>query len=224
MNFFPILRGDKAPSIGFSDFVPEVNSQLINASGDAAASGEVLDHWFFADALPTWIQYIMVFAAGAAVLMIVVGGVMLMLKGADEELNSRGIKTIIWAIVGLIISALSYTIVEIINQVPITSSNPNANNIFIDDENGILGNLASGRLREDIIPQVIKIILSLVGTLALGLLLYAGSLLVFRDGDDEKITKARQLIIWSLLGVVVAVLSYAIVEAVISLQFTTEPA
>lgn len=220
MFFSSLLSAEKAPSLDFKDFLPSAEKHLINPAGQAAQSGEILEHWFFSDALPEWIQYIMIFSASVAVLMIVAGGVMLMLNGAEEEMQTRGVKTITWAILGLIISVLSYTIVEIVNQIPITQGNPTTGtHITIDDEKGVLDKLASGDLRAEIIPDIIKMILKLVGVLALGLLLYAGVLMVLRDGDEENISKARKLVIWALVGIVVVVLAYAIVDAVVDLNF-----
>jgi multisubunit Na+/H+ antiporter MnhB subunit len=218
MNFFSgIFAGNPPPISGIKDFDPSKEEGFIHEGSQAVEGGEVVDHWFFSVVLPEWIQYILSFSAAAAVLMIVAGGVMIMMAGEDEEYKTRGIKTLTWSIAGLIILVLSYTIIEVINKLPITGTTPDTD-LEIQTTNGV-ENLATGDLRSYIIPQIIKIILQLMGTAALILLLYAGGLMVLRDEDEERVTKARSLIIYAIIGIIVSVLAYAIVEAVLQLDF-----
>lgn len=220
--FFPSLLVGVAPNLSdLNGFSPSHEQGLINASGKAVANnGEVIHHWIFSSALPEWIQYILSFGAAAAVLMIVVGGVMIMLAGEDEEYKTRGIKTLIWAIAGLIIAVLSYTIVEIVNKVPFFGTSPETN--LLVSEEGNVQNLARGDLRTYIIPEIIQMILQIMGTLALGLFLYAGGIMVIRNGDEERISKARKLIFYALIGILISVLAYVIIDAVLQVNFTTQ--
>ena len=211
-----LLLAEAPPSLNeIEGFNPGSEDAFINPG--TSASSELINHWFFSDALPQWISYLITFSAGAAVLMIVVGGVMLMLNPEQEDMKEKGFKTITWAIAGLIISMLAYSIVEIVNQVPFLGSNPTTD-LDIDTGNGI-ENLAQGDLRSEIIPDIIKIILQLMGTLAFLLLLYAGVLMVIRDGEEEKITKARRLIIYAIVGIAISLVAYIVVEGVIQLNF-----
>lgn len=211
-----LLLAEAPPSLSAVEgFIPASDSTFINPG--TTASTDVIKHWFFATALPQWISYLITFAAGAAVLMLVAAGVMIMLYPEQEDMKTKAYKTIIWAIAGIIISVLAYTIVEIVNVIPYLGSNPEID-IQIETDQGI-GNLAQGDLRSEIIPQTIKLILQLMGTLAFALFLYAGGLLVIRDGDEESTTKARRLIIYSVIGIIVALLAYIIIEAVVQLNF-----
>lgn len=218
-TFFPSFfsAASTPPPLSIDGFNPFDNEEFITPAGQATTN--VVEHWFFSQALPEWISYVIVFAAGVSVLMIVAAGVMLMLRGEDEELQQRGTKTIVWAIAGLIISTMAYTIVEVVNRVPIEGTNPEIQ-IDIDEANSGLANLASGDLRGEIIPDIIKIVLNLVGTLALMLIVYAGALLVMRDGDEERVTKARLLITWAIVGIITVVIAYVIVEAVVQINLT----
>jgi len=219
-NFSGKLFAGDAPSLSdLRGFSPARENGLIKPAQEAVHNnGELLEHSFFTDAVPQLIDYILQFSAGIAVLMIVVGGVMIMLGGEDEEYKTRGITTITWAIAGLIIATLAYVIVEIVNRIAVSEGNPNVD-VFIDDGHGI-ANLAGGSLLTEIIPRIIQIILQIVGVIALGLLMYAGALMVMRDADDELITKARSLMLYAIIGIVVAVLAYVIIEGVLLLNFT----
>lgn len=218
---FDIVAGTAPPLSDLGGFNPAAEPGLVNAGGRAVSgNGDVIDHWFFSSAIPDWIEYILSFGAAAAVLMVVVGGVMIMVSGEEEEYKTRGIKTVVWSIVGLFVAVLSYTIVEIVNQVPLTGDSPQTN-LIVSDEGAVAG-LATGELRTYIIPTIIKMILQIMGSVALGLLLYAGGLMVLRDGDEERISKARTLIIYALLGVLVSALSYVLIDAILQINFTEE--
>ena len=224
MNYSSLFSGKllagEAPSLSdLRGFSPAHESGLIKPAQEAVKNnGDILEHSFFTDAVPQLIDYILQFSAGIAVLMIVVGGVMIMLGGEDEEYKSRGITTITWAIAGLIIATLAYVIVEIVNRISVSEGNPEVD-VFIDNGHGI-ANLAGGNLLTEIIPRIIQIILQITGAIALGLLMYAGALMVMRDADDEKVTKARTLMLYALIGVVVSVLAYVIIEGVLLINFT----
>jgi uncharacterized Tic20 family protein len=71
-----------------------------------------------------------------------------------------------------------------------------------------------------LIPIIIRFILGIFSILLTGVVIYAGVLFVGNFGDEESITKAKKLLIWSIVGVVISATSYAIVAGVISLDFS----
>lgn len=72
---------------------------------------------------------------------------------------------------------------------------------------------SEGTLSERIVDIINEALLYL-GILLLIVIVYAGFLLVVSNGDDDAITKARKIILYALLGVIIIVLSYAIVNFV----------
>lgn len=211
-----LLSDITPPSLNsFKDFTPSSETTFVKP--DVNATSEVLNHWVFTTALPDWISYLITFSAGIAILMIVIGGVMIMINPEIEDYKTRGYNTIVWSLVGLIISVLAFSIVEIVNMLPFTSENP-ATDLRINQTDEI-NNLAGGNLRAEIIPQAIQMILQLMGTLALVLFLYAGVLYVTSDGEEDKTTKARNLMTWSFVGITISLLAYLIVEGVVQLNF-----
>jgi hypothetical protein len=56
-----------------------------------------------------------------------------------------------------------------------------------------------------------------LGVVALGVLVYGGFKLISSQGDGSAFDKARDLIIWTVIGIVIVILSYAIVRLVINL-------
>lgn len=80
--------------------------------------------------------------------------------------------------------------------------------------------LPTGDFKKEIIPQAIKIILALAGTVSFGVFVYAGVMLVISQGNEEEITKFKNILIWSIVGLVFITTSYALVSGIMKLSFT----
>lgn len=66
------------------------------------------------------------------------------------------------------------------------------------------------------ITTVINSFLGLLGLAAVAFLIYAGILMVTAGGAEEQITKARKIIMYAVIGIVIILLSYTIVTFVTS--------
>lgn len=66
-----------------------------------------------------------------------------------------------------------------------------------------------------IVGNVIKAILGLVGSLALAMFIFGGFTWITSAGNDEKVKKGKDMIIWATFGLAVIFASYAIVNFVI---------
>ncbi len=66
-----------------------------------------------------------------------------------------------------------------------------------------------------ILKDVINIMLYLAGTIAVIMMVIGGLRYITSDGDPQKATTARLTIIYALVGLVVAVLSFSIVNFVL---------
>lgn len=67
----------------------------------------------------------------------------------------------------------------------------------------------------DFTSRVIRVALSFMGTLALVMFIYGGILWMFSQGNGEKAKKATKVIIWSALGLIVIISSYAIINFIL---------
>ena len=67
-----------------------------------------------------------------------------------------------------------------------------------------------------IIGNVIKAVLGIVGSLALAVFIYGGFMWVTSAGNEEKIKKGKEMIMWAAFGLAVIFLSYALVTFVIN--------
>ncbi|MBI5728391.1 MAG: hypothetical protein HY984_01405 [Candidatus Magasanikbacteria bacterium] len=60
------------------------------------------------------------------------------------------------------------------------------------------------------VPKIINTILGLLGTVAVCLVIYAGFTWMFSGGNEEKATKARQILWAAVIGLVVIMSAYSI--------------
>ena len=70
--------------------------------------------------LPKFINAILIFLMSLSILMIIVGGLMFIFSSGDQEMTTRGKTTIMWAIVGVVLTILSYAIVQFIIGIDFT--------------------------------------------------------------------------------------------------------
>jgi cytochrome bd-type quinol oxidase subunit 2 len=75
--------------------------------------------------------------------------------------------------------------------------------------------VAQGTLGQNI-TLIINYALGMLGLVAVAFLIYAGVLMVTAGGNDEQIAKARKIITYAVIGIVIILLSWTIVTFVAS--------
>ncbi len=76
--------------------------------------------------------------------------------------------------------------------------------------------LSSVTTPQALLGKVINIIMGAVGSLALIMLIFGGISWMTAGGNDEKVKKSMGIIVWSVIGLAVVFLSYAIVKLLIT--------
>lgn len=74
---------------------------------------------------------------------------------------------------------------------------------------------------DEFIPKVASgfvMVLLLIGVI---MLIIAGIMYIFSSGDSESVGKAKDIILWTLIGVGIAILSVGIVKFVIGINFSS---
>ena len=69
---------------------------------------------------------------------------------------------------------------------------------------------------EAIVPRVINLMLFIIGILAIFMIIYGGIRYVLSGGDNAKVKDAKNTILYAVVGLVVALLGYAIVNWIVS--------
>lgn len=79
--------------------------------------------------------------------------------------------------------------------------------------------LPIGNLKKDVVPQAIRIALALGGTVSMGIFVYAGVMLIIAQGNEEEITKFKNVLIWSIVGLISITISYGLVRGLMQIVF-----
>lgn len=68
----------------------------------------------------------------------------------------------------------------------------------------------------DLIKKVINVVLGVVGIIAVVMMIIGGISFITSQGDAGKVTKARNTILYGVVGLIVALLAFAIVNFVLT--------
>ena len=74
---------------------------------------------------------------------------------------------------------------------------------------------SGGTDMEGFIANIINILLFLIGALSVVMIIYGGIRYVISGGDSGQVTSAKNTIMYAVVGLVVAILAYAIVNFVV---------
>ncbi len=155
----------------------------------------------------TFIKYII---GSVSVTFIVRNGLRLMFKGDEEEEIGKTKKNILYGILGLIV---------------IMMANPVINNVFfkIDTKqfqgvNAVRPGIDATQLAHEV-AVVTNIIAALTGPLALLAFVAGGLMYILAAGEEEKIGKAKKIMLWSAIAILIIYGAFAIVSLFIQGQF-----
>jgi len=69
---------------------------------------------------------------------------------------------------------------------------------------------------QQLIGKIINAALGIVGSLALAMFIYGGFTWMLAGGNNEQITKGKNILIWATIGLIIIFASYALVRFVFS--------
>ena len=81
---------------------------------------------------------------------------------------------------------------------------------------GVTAAGGSGQQLEPEITQIINVLLFVIGAIAVIMIILGGIRYVLSNGDSAQITSAKNTVLYSVIGLVVALLAYAIVNFVVA--------
>ena len=67
-----------------------------------------------------------------------------------------------------------------------------------------------------LLGRIISSVLGVIGSLALVMFIYGGATWMLSGGNQEKVTKGKQILIWATLGLVIIFTAYALVKFVLT--------
>lgn len=155
----------------------------------------------------TFIKYII---GSVAVIFVVRSGLRLIVFGGNEEEIAKDKKNILYGMLGLVIIFLS---------------NPIIHKVFFKIDTSKYPGLSP--VRPAIDPQALtkeiagitNLVAALAGPFALLSLVSGGLMYTLAAGDEEKTGKAKKIITWSLIGIVIIYGAFAIVSTFVARKF-----
>lgn len=69
---------------------------------------------------------------------------------------------------------------------------------------------------EGVLTRISNVILMIVGSISVVMLIYGGFRYIISGGDSKKVTDAKNTILYAIIGLVICILAYAIVNFVIA--------
>jgi hypothetical protein len=75
-------------------------------------------------------------------------------------------------------------------------------------------------LQTSVLPTITNLVIGLTGGLALLFVIISGIQILTAYGSEEKIGAAKKTLTWALAGLIISILSFAIVQVVISINIT----
>ena len=131
--------------------------------------------------------------------LIIYGGYMWMFSGGNEQNIEKAKKILINSSIGVAIVLASAAISSLVINTIKDGDMATADQWMNPD-----------RSVSDIIVAIINIALGVFGVLFTGMIIYSGYVWMFSGGNEEKVGKARKMLVSAVIGAVIIMMSFAI--------------
>jgi len=151
-------------------------------------------------------------AATVAIIMLVISGAQMMLSSGDQTQITRAKENFKYTVIGFIVSLMSFVVVSAVYNFL------GAGKLTADQLDGKPGNRAFSVLGDAsfqaFMNRMLNNFLAIIGILALLMIMYNGFKYIVARGDQAATKKAREGIMWSVIGLVITLFAYVIIQAV----------
>jgi len=200
LTMFPTPVSATCPTRGFLTFRPWYYGLNCDGQNNVQAPAQTEEAWqnyIFTIAFNILFNLIQV-VAYVTLVFVIMGGYHYVMSRGDPSGVAKGKKTILNAVIGLVISVLASAIVNTVQSIVGTPAEHRTEGA----ETAVLGN-------------ALGFIYFAIGLIAVIVISYAGFTYVTSAGSPEKLTKAKQTIIYAIIGLVVAIGAWAITAFVL---------
>ena len=94
--------------------------------------------------------------------------------------------------------------------------NVGSNSDIVNEETSFEANNEESSFK-DIIKKINEILWFIIGSIALGMVIYASYLLIASEWKDEDLKKANKTLVYWIVGIIIALLSKVIIKLVLNL-------
>ncbi len=194
------------------------------------------------DLITNAIQWMLSIIGLLSVLAIVGAGIMYVTAFVDEGQTQKAKKILIWAIVGLILAGASYAILSLVSTKILNTSTNNSQNTSLriihisspftmhpalasdsDSESSFQSGLdkaqavdtiVGGNSIDSILKRTISTILAYAAVIGVLAVVIGGIMYITALGDDQKVSRAKNIIKYALIGLLICGSAFAIVLTV----------
>ncbi|PIR48678.1 hypothetical protein COU80_03165 [Candidatus Peregrinibacteria bacterium CG10_big_fil_rev_8_21_14_0_10_55_24] len=141
--------------------------------------------------------FMVVIAAGASVVFVMVGAMLMALNMGDESKIARGRTAILYALGGLALTFLAQTIVSFIT-------------IYF-------GGVSAADPAVSLMSMAVSAMKSLFTITFVIMMIFGGFWMVYARGKTDEFNKAKIMVIWCCIAAIVVNVAHALVQAVLNL-------
>ncbi len=141
-----------------------------------------------------------------SIIFIVIGGVMYIISAGNDDMMKKAKGAITASLIGLAIGIAAPSFLKEIYTI-----------FGAKDDSGIDTSQLTGPTLTEIAMNFLNFLLSIVGILAIIMLIIGGIMYLTSVGDDDRIKSARKIVTWSIVGIIVSLASMVIVRQIASL-------
>lgn len=127
----------------------------------------------------------------------------------SKQSLKKGLKALKQAMIVMVITALGLTIFNLVPVHAQTLINPG------DVPAGVAAATGNQGSFRQLVLTILQFFLGFLGLLAVIMIIYGGVLYVSAAGAQEKIDKGKKIIMYAIVGIVIILLSFAIVNTVL---------
>jgi len=147
------------------------------------------------------IKYVLAFAGAIAAIFVVVSGYQYILAAGNPEKLEKAKMGLTWAIVGFILTASAYAIVNLLQSA-------------LGSRRRVADEFAGPSTVNTTIEQVALIVFAFGGAVAVLFLILGGFRYVTSQGNQDSAQSAKQTILYAVIGLIVVFMSYLIFQLV----------
>ena len=147
------------------------------------------------------IEMALVIIVYVAVFFILYGGFLYMVGGSQPQLIERGKKTLLQAVIGLVIGLGSVAVLNLI-----------FNGLF-----GDAGTTSSGGINglvnmsgDELLSNALNLVYFVAGVVSVITIIIGGILYTVASGDSGRLTKAKNTIVYAVVGLIIVLLAFTI--------------
>lgn len=145
------------------------------------------------------INLIQVIIGSLAVFSLVTAGMRYVITAYDDDQIAEAKKQITWSLAGLFVVGISEFLVKRV--------------LFVDQ-----GRTLGIQAAKELIAQITNFVAGTMGTLAFVAMIYAGVLYVTARDQEDNISKAKSILFWAAIGLILAGAAFAVTTTIVELD------